>query len=56
MDLLVDYYMNDKALSIADQKVVLCGQNYMQQSTDGCQIYVQWKDGSISCQYLKYLK
>ena len=55
MESFVDYWKNDKAMSVADQMSVLRGRKVMRNCTAGWQICVQWKDGLTSWQYLKDL-
>ena len=43
-DSIEEYRKNDKALSVASQKVVHRGQSFICRSTAGCQLCVQWRD------------
>ena len=56
MDLIVDYQNNDKAIKVPDKKVVHIVRSFMQQSTIGCHICVQWRDDLASWKALKDLK
>ena len=53
---IVHYQNNDKAVIIADQKVVHPDRNSMWRSTVECQLCVQFRYGSTSCQSLRDLK
>ena len=55
MESLVDHRKNDKAMSVEDKRSVLSGWPVMRKSNSGCQICVQWKDGSTSWKSLKNL-
>ena len=56
MESLVDYRKNEKSMSVADQKSVICGQPVMIKSTAGWQIRVQCRYGLTSWKLHKYLK
>ena len=56
LDSIVDHRKNDKAISIADQKIVHKGRQSIRRTTAGWQLCIQWKDGSTSWQSLKDLK
>ena len=56
MESLVDYRKNEKSMSVADQKSVICGQPVMIKSTAGWQICVQCRYGLTSWQLHKDLK
>ena len=48
MDSIVDYWNNDKSITVPDKNVVHRGWSFMRRSTVGWKIFFQWRDGYTS--------
>jgi hypothetical protein len=56
LDCFVDFDKTSKALSLADQDIVVKGRTSKRRNTQGWRICCQWKDGSTTWESLKDLK
>ena len=48
LDMLVDYYKDNKGIFLTDHQTSIWGRPVTHNTTAGCQICCQWKDGSTS--------
>ena len=48
MDSIVDYWNNDKSITVPDKNVVHRGLSFMRQSTVEWRLCFQWRDGITS--------
>ena len=56
LDMLVDYWKDNKAIFLSHQQITVQGRPVTHKSTAGWQIFCQWKDGSTSWEKLCDLK
>ena len=56
LDLLIDYWKDNKVISLTDQQISMQGRLVPCKFTAGWQICCKWKDSSTSCEKLSDLK